>query len=348
MMIDRRTFTASLLAPHLFAAGSSGNWEHYGGDEGASRYSPLSRLTRSNVARLKPAWTHACGDAMQRPATTIECTPLVVDGVMYLTSARLQVRALNAATGEPKWNYNPLAGSRRASGVNRGLTHFADGKDRRVYAAIQDKLYCLRAASGELVKSFGDNGVVDLAAQFDRDMTGLQFRVTSPAVIFEDTLIVGGGGGEGPQPQAPGHIRGYDVYTGKRKWIFHTIPHPGEFGYDSWPQDAWQRNGSANNWAGLSIDRKRGWLFVSTGSALVRLLGWRPRGQQSLRQLRPRHRSTHRQADVALPGCSSRLVGLRFACPARARNSASQRSNAGCAGAGDQACAAFSAGSSDR
>ena len=269
-MIDRRTFIESgaaavaLMAESARAA-SAGNWEFYGGDEGASRFSPLGKLTRSNVARLKPAWTHPCGDAMQRPATTIECTPLVVDGVMFLTSARLQVRALNAVTGEPKWNYNPLEGSRRAAGVNRGLTHFADGKDRRIYAAIHDKLYCLGAASGELVKTFGDNGVVNLSTQFDRDMSGLEFRVTSPAVVFEDTLIVGGGGGEGPQPQAPGHIRGYDVYTGKRKWIFHTIPHPGEFGYDTWPKDSWQRNGGANNWAGMSIDRKRGWLFVSTG-----------------------------------------------------------------------------------
>ena len=247
------------------AGGAGSNWEAFGGDEGASRYSTLARITRSNVARLKPAWSHECGDAMQRPATTIECTPLVVDGTMFLTSARLQIRALDAATGVAKWNYNPLEGSRRASGVNRGLTHFADGKDRRVFAAIQDKLYCLRPASGELVKTFGDNGVVNLTTQFDRDMTGLEFRVTSPAVVFEDTIIVGGGGGEGPTPQGPGHIRGYDAYTGKRKWIFHTIPHPGEFGHDTWSPDSWQRNGGANNWAGMSVDRKRGWLFVSTG-----------------------------------------------------------------------------------
>jgi quinoprotein glucose dehydrogenase len=109
--------------------------------------------------------------------------------------------------------------------------------------------------------------VVDLAANFDRDMTRLTFRTTSPPVVFEDTVIVRGGGGEGPSLQAPGHIRGYDVYTGKRKWIFHTIPHPNEFGYDTWPKDAWQRNGAANNWAGMSVDLKRGLVFVSTGSA---------------------------------------------------------------------------------
>lgn len=204
---------------------------------------------------------------MQRPATTIECTPIVIDGVMYLTTARLQVRAIKASTGEPLWNYNPLQNSRRATGVNRGVTWFEDGKDRRVFAGIQDKLYCIDPQSGELKKGFGDNGIVDLTTQFDREMNGLNFRITSPPVVFEDTVIVGGGGGEGPRTEGPGHIRGYDVYTGKRKWIFHTIPHPGELGYETWPKDSWQRNGAANNWAGMSVDLKRGWVFVSTGSA---------------------------------------------------------------------------------
>ncbi|MGH9657028.1 MAG: pyrroloquinoline quinone-dependent dehydrogenase, partial [Bryobacteraceae bacterium] len=205
--------------------------------------------------------------ATQKPATTIECTPLVADGTMYLTTPRVQIRALNAATGEALWNFDPAPAMSRGAGVNRGVTWFEDGKDRRVFAAVRDKLYCLNPRTGALVRNFGDNGVVDLAAQFDRDMTGLSFRSTSPPVIFEDTVIVSGGGGEGPRPQAPGHIRGYDAYTGKRKWIFHTIPHPGEFGADTWPRDAWRRNGAANNWAGMSVDLKRGWVFVSTGSA---------------------------------------------------------------------------------
>jgi quinoprotein glucose dehydrogenase len=267
-MLHRRDFlTAMALAAPSWSAGPEGDWRFYGGDAGATRFSPLDQLKPSNAGNLKIAWTHKCGDAVQRPATTIECTPLIVDGVMYLTTAKVQVRALNAATGEPMWNFNPFPQGTRTAGVNRGVTWFEDGKDKRVFAAIQDKLYCLNPKTGELMKSFGDNGVVDLTTQFDRDMTGLTFRVTSPAVVFEDTVIVGGGGGEGPRPQAPGHIRGYDVYTGKRKWIFHTIPHPGEFGYNTWPKDSWQRNGAANNWAGMSVDLKRGWVFVSTGSA---------------------------------------------------------------------------------
>jgi quinoprotein glucose dehydrogenase len=269
-MLNRRAFLSSavLALPAWGAGRGEGDWREYGGDAAATRFSPLDQLKRGNVAKLKVAWTHRCGDASTtRPATTMQCTPLVTDGVMYLTTARVQVRALKAATGEPLWNFRPPDTPDRGAGVNRGVSWFEDGKDRRVFAAIRDKLYCLNAQTGGLVRGFGDNGVVDLTAQFDRDMTGLTFRITSPPVIFEDTIVVGGGGGEGPRPQAPGHIRGYDVYTGKRKWIFHTIPHPGEFGYDTWPADAWQRSGAANNWAGMSVDLQRGWVFVSTGSA---------------------------------------------------------------------------------
>jgi quinoprotein glucose dehydrogenase len=269
-MLHRRDFFSSVLLSlpaALSAAPSDADWRHYGGDAGATRFSSLEQIKRSNVGNLKPAWSHHTQDASLRPSTNIECTPLVIGGVMYMTTAKVQVRALNARTGEAMWSFNPLGPSPRGAGVNRGVEWFEDGKDKRVVAAIQNKLYTLNPQTGEPVKSFGDNGVVDLSSQFDADMTGLSFRVTSPAVVFEDTIIVGGGGGEGPRPQAPGHIRGYDAYTGKRKWIFHTVPHPGEFGYNTWPKDSWKRNGAANNWAGMSLDTKRGWIFVSTGSA---------------------------------------------------------------------------------
>jgi quinoprotein glucose dehydrogenase len=279
-MLERRDFLFSVVAalPAWGAAPGDEDWGYYAGDAAATRFSRLEQIKPANAAMLKPAWRHRCGDASQRPSTTIECTPLAVGGTLYLTTPRVQVRALKAATGEALWNFEPPSGSSRGRGVNRGVTWFEDGKDRRLFAAILDKLYCLNPQTGEPVRSFGDNGVVDLAAHFDRDMTGLNFRVTSPAVIFEDTIVVGGGGGEGPRPQAPGHVRGYDVYTGKRKWIFHTIPHPGEFGYNTWPKDSWQRNGAANNWAGMSVDLKRGWVFVPTGSAAFDFWGGDRRG----------------------------------------------------------------------
>ncbi|MDE0167798.1 MAG: pyrroloquinoline quinone-dependent dehydrogenase [Bryobacterales bacterium] len=264
---------ASMLMPPQAQAeksftGAGSEWRFYGGDQGASRYSPLDQINLFNVHRLKPAWIHHTGDKLDRPKTMIQCTPIVIGDAMYLTTARLQVRALNAATGEVLWNFDPYAGQRssRARGVNRGVTYFEDGRDKRIFAAIQEKLFCLDARTGELIKSFGENGVVDLKQDFDRDMEGLFYKCTSPPVIYEDLILVSGGGGEGPRREGPGHIRGYDVYTGKRRWIFHTIPFPGEFGYETWSPDSWDVNGGTNNWAGMSLDTERGWLFASIGS----------------------------------------------------------------------------------
>jgi quinoprotein glucose dehydrogenase len=149
-------------------------WQHYGGDAGASRYSPLDQINRSNVKRLKVAWVHHTEDAVERPATTIECTPIVVDGVMYLTTAMLQVRALDAGTGKPLWNFDHAAGSSRrgAPGVNRGVTYWEDPgnpKDRRIYAPVRNQLYCLNAGTGKLIPGFANEGVLDLNKDFDPD-----------------------------------------------------------------------------------------------------------------------------------------------------------------------------------
>jgi quinoprotein glucose dehydrogenase len=274
-----------IAAPIWGAAGGTDDgareWRHYGGDAGAMRYSPLDQINGSNVGSLKVAWVHHTEDKLDRPLTTIECTPVVADGVMYLTTARLQIRALSAATGKALWNFNPFAaaGSGSPRGVNRGVAYFRDGKDKRVFVVIRGRLLCLDAGTGEPVKSFGENGALDLKQHLDRDMTRLGFGFTSPPVIYEDLVIVGGGGGEGPAPAAPGHIRAYDVYTGKRRWIFHTIPFPGEFGHDTWPPDAWKTAGGANNWGGMSLDAKRGLMFVPTGSPTFDFYGGDRHGQ---------------------------------------------------------------------
>ncbi len=281
-MISRRKFlrgTASLAATSAAAGplltsleGATKNgareWRCYGGDQGASRYSPLDQINRSNVKNLKVAWVYRSGDAMQRPATTIECTPIVVEGVMYLTTAQVHVRALNAATGAVLWTSDPFAAKRgRGSpGVNRGVCFWQDGSERRIFLIVRDQFFSLDAGTGKLVPGFGENGVVDLKENFDHDMTGLSFRSSSPPVAYRDLIIVGGGGGEGPYPEAPGHIRGYDARTGKRRWIFHTVPKPGEFGNDTWEGNSWKTAGGTNNWAGMSVDEKRGLVFASIGS----------------------------------------------------------------------------------
>ena len=281
--IDRRTFVkktaanliaaSALSSPRVLNAAptpakSLHEWPVYGGDQGASRYSPLGQINRSNVRELRVAWVHHTGDSMQRPATTIECTPIVVDGVMYLTTARLKVQALAASSGRLLWTFDPFAGVRdsRARGVNRGVTYWRHGTDERIFVVARSNLLALNAKDGKLIESFGENGAVDLGKELDRDIGSLLVQATTPGPVFEDLLIIGAGGGEGPRPAAPGHIRAYDTRTGKRRWIFHTIPHPGEFGSETWPPDAWERSGGANCWGGMSVDVERGIVFIATGS----------------------------------------------------------------------------------
>ncbi len=287
MMPDlaRRRFLQSLAAavalPAAPAASKPWEWTHYGADQGASRYSPLAQIDRDNVGALQVAWTHHTEDARDRPQTTIECTPICVDGVLYITTARLRLQALEAATGRLLWTFDPYEGQSegRNRGVNRGVAFRRDGERTVIYFPADHYLYALNGADGALVKEFGGGGSIDLAENFDHDMSKLSFTLSSPPVVYGDLVITGGGGGEGPYPAAPGHVRAWDARTGERRWIFHTIPHPGEYGYETWPRDAWRTAGGANNWAGMSLDQERGWLFVSTGSPAFDFYGGDRPGQ---------------------------------------------------------------------
>lgn len=275
--IPRRDFLAATAVAALSPAFSRAlsraqapghEWNFYGGDAGASRYCPVAQINRKNVKNLKVAWVQHTGDALQRPATSIECTPIVVDGVMYISTAQVKVRAVDASTGQTKWTYDPASGAtaRRSPGVNRGVTYWQQGKDKRIFATARENLYSIDAVTGEVDSGFGEKGVVNLKNDLDHDMKGLNFTHTSPPVVFEDIVIVGGGGGEGPYPEAPGHIRGYDARTGKRLWIFHTSPRPGEFGHETWSGDSWKTSGGTNCWAGMTVDHKRGIVYAGIGS----------------------------------------------------------------------------------
>jgi quinoprotein glucose dehydrogenase len=272
--MHRRFFLAqsAALLPGARAASKTDRsleWNHYGGDAGASRYSACARITPSNAKNLKVAWTHKTGDASTRPATAIECTPIVVDGVMYLTTARVKLQALDAATGKVLWTFDPGGDgstSRRAPGVNRSVCYWEDGDDKRIFSCYRDQLWAVNAVTGKPVQKFGKDGMIDLKENFDHDMSKLTFKHTSPVVVYQNVIITGGGGGEGPYPEAPGHLRGYDAKTGERLWIFHTIPRPGEFGHDTWSGDSWKYTGGTNNWAGMSVDLKRGMVFAGIGS----------------------------------------------------------------------------------
>lgn len=260
---------AAVAGSALLLAGSlHGEWRHYAGDAGATRYSPLKQIHRGNVAGLRVAWTFRTGDMRDRPRTTIECTPIVAGEVMYLTSPQVKAMAVDAASGREIWRFDPFAGEEedRAKGVNRGVTYWEGGDDRRILFVADAKLYALDARTGRPIPSFGKEGIVDLRQDLDRAIGRLTYNVTTPGVIYRDLIILGSTMGEGPRPAAPGHIRAYDVRTGARRWIFHTIPLPGEHGHETWEDGSWKTAGAANNWGGMSVDEKRGLVFVSLGS----------------------------------------------------------------------------------
>jgi quinoprotein glucose dehydrogenase len=238
-------------------------WHVYGGDFAGTKYSALSQIDRSNVTKLEVTWTYRTGD--KRGRSTIECNPIVIGRTMFVTSPSLKVIALDAVKGTKIWEFDPYPGQ-RARGVNRGVTYWADGDDRRIFMSAGSWLYALDAATGKPVASFGKAGKIDLREGLDQDLFFLSVSATSPGIIFGDLLIMGGRVGEGPGPSAPGHIRAFDVRTGKRKWIFHTIPHPGETGHDTWPKDAWKTAGGTNSWGGFTVDLARGLVFCGTGS----------------------------------------------------------------------------------
>ena len=243
-------------------------WRTYQGDSGRNQYSTLDQINRDNVDRLQVAWTYRTGDQKDDDRSQIQCNPIVVDGVLYATSPRLKVFALDAATGNELWSFEPSQGveRRESLGVNRGVTYWEAGDDRRILYTAGQNLFALRAASGEPIEGFGRQGRVDLRAGLDRENAGVFVTSTTPGAVYKDLLILGTRVSEGPGPAAPGHIRAYDVRSGEIRWIFHTIPHTGEFGNETWPEGAWETAGGANSWAGMSVDHSRGMVFVPTGS----------------------------------------------------------------------------------
>ena len=257
-----RTSLLFLLLPTLLLAQQ--NWRSWSGGNDGNRFSPLTQVNKANVKQLKVAWEYKSGDADPRGRTAIQCTPIIVDGVLYATTPTLDAIALDAATGKELWRFAPPAS--RFRGVNRGVMLWEEKGEKRIFYAAGAQLFALDAKTGKAIPSFAADGRLDLSKDLDRDPPGAFNGATSPGVIYKDLLIIGSSVGEGPRMAAPGHIRAYDVRTGKRRWIFHTIPHPGEFGYETWPKDAWKTSGGTNNWGGMSLDETKGIVYVSLGS----------------------------------------------------------------------------------
>ena len=251
-------------APKKPAQNASYDWQVYGGAPDNNRFSPLSQINRKNVKRLQVAWTFDTEES-----GGLQTSPIVVDGVLYGLSPSQKVFALNAATGKLLWRFDSGI---RGTQPDRGLAYWSDGKNSRIVVGVMNFVYALDAATGKAIPSFGKDGRIDLREDLDRDPAEQAIFMTSPAVIYKDLMIVGGREAE-TLPASYGDVRAYDVRSGKLRWSFHTIPRPGEFGYDTWPKDSWKTSGAANNWAGMTVDTQRGIVYVPTGSAAFDFYG---------------------------------------------------------------------------
>ncbi len=256
-------------------AGAAGNhdWPVYLADNASSQYTALDQVTKDNVSRLQVAWTFDASKYGAANRTLLECNPLVIDGILYGTTASKILFALDAAMGEELWHFDPYAiifGEEAASAnrgwPNRGVTYWTDGNESSLFYAAENLLFALNPATGKLIPSFGDNGSIDLRQGLGRDVGNLAYAPTSPGIIFEDLIIIGARMVES-LPSAPGHIRAFDVRSGRQVWRFNTIPHPGELGHDTWPEDAYLRAGGANVWTGMALDVECGLVYCPTGSA---------------------------------------------------------------------------------
>lgn len=258
-----------------------GEWHNFGNDSAGSRYSPLDQIDRSNFGDLELAWrwTSISEEVTREYVDTVKPSqfkpiPLMIDGLVYVASEISQVAALDPATGEIVWQYDPGAWrAGRPANVgfqHRGVAYWADGADRRIFIATHDsKLVALNAKTGKPIASFGENGVVDMLPQSGEQMFGRRFNKrlithSSPPAIAGNTVVVGSIIHDSPLQQSapPGHVRGFDVRTGEFKWVFHTIPQEGEPGVETWENDSWKYSGHTNVWSMMTVDNELGYVYL--------------------------------------------------------------------------------------
>lgn len=249
-------------------------WEVYRGTAAAHQFSDLHQINKQNVHLLEPAWIFNTGDNVER--SPMECNPIIIGNVIYLTSAGLDLIALNAESGDPIWRFAVEEGG-KVTGVNRGVTYFDDGEGGRIFFSAGFYLYAIHAETGRPLEEFGDGGKIDMRENMGKDPTDLSVTLTSPAIVYEDLIIIGSSTGEG-YDASPGHIRAYNGYSGQLVWIFHTIPQEGDFGYDTWDWIEGENYGGTNNWGGLSLDTDKGWVYAAIGSPTYDFYGANRKG----------------------------------------------------------------------
>jgi quinoprotein glucose dehydrogenase len=243
---------------------SNQDWPMNGGTPANAHYAPLDQINVNNVAALQQAWSF---DTQESGG--LQTSPIIVDGVLYGITPTQKVFALDAATGKLLWKFDSgITGTQ----PDRGLAYWSSENDRRILVGVTHFVYALNATTGKPIVTFGKDGRIDLRENLSRNDPDPFISLTSPPVVYKDLFIVGGRNAE-TLPAPPGDIRAFDARTGKLRWTFRTVPQPGDFGYDSWPQDAWKYTGAANNWAGMALDADRGIVYVPTGSAAFDFYG---------------------------------------------------------------------------
>jgi len=245
------------------------SWAKTGGGSENLKYSALQQIDTTNYAKLGVAWVYHTENNDSTKFGPMECNPIIVEGVMYGVSPKLKLFAVNAATGKEIWTFNPADSAsnktwhRSSVNMNRGVAYWEKENDKRIIYTVGPIVFCVNATTGKLVPSFGTDGGISLVNGLDRDPNKLFVAPTSPVMVYKNLFFVSGLVGE----ETPGHIRAFDVLTGKQQWIFHTIPYPQDKGYETWDDTtAYRHMGSTNSWAGFSLDEKRGILFAPTGN----------------------------------------------------------------------------------
>ncbi|WP_154854987.1 outer membrane protein assembly factor BamB family protein [Cyclobacterium xiamenense] len=243
------------------------DWGIYRGHSSGIQYSDLDQIHAGNVQQLEKVWEYQHGNPV---GPGMYANPIIIDGLLYFTTPEVNAVALDATTGEEVWVFRPDTyrnDERPFRGRNRGLTYWEDekGENKRILNFVKDRVYAIDARTGTLITSFGENGWIDLRQNLPQDPEQVDFEATTQGMVYKDILIIGGRTPEG-SPSTPGDVRGYDALTGEFKWIFHTIPQLGEFGYDTWEFEEGVSYGGTNPWGGLTVDEERGWVFLATGS----------------------------------------------------------------------------------
>ena len=297
-----------ILTVHVLLPAQDREWISYGGDPGGMQYSSLGQINRENVGRLKEAWVYDTGDfsdGSELPTfSSFQATPLMIDGVLYVSTVFHRLLALDPETGRKLWEFDPKFDRNERVNMykSRGIAYWTDGKAKRIFLGDQlGRLFSVDTTTGKADSAFGTAGMVDLKQGMMGDYGHLRFGLGSPVAPCGNVLVAGSWVSDG-EPQGPsGDIQAVDARTGRRVWRFHSIPRPGEFGHDTWEGDSWKDRSGVNAWSNLSVDEERQMVFVPLTSPGTDFYGGDRRGGQPLQR---RHRGPglpHRKAGLAFP-----------------------------------------------